>query len=190
MHTEGVRGLRGLAVIVLAAAVVGAGQATVAQGRGDSVREPCRASELSAWATFTGSGGSQLGGVLIRNRSSTVCTIPASPVLYVRVQDALLRPRQARQLGNRVTLAAGERVWSRAQWSNWCHVYPVEDQFLPADAEIYLPGARGHLVVPFVGPSGETIRVPACDSRGRPSSMSLGRFSRFFGPSPEPASTH
>jgi hypothetical protein len=161
------------------------GVTAVAQARVGAAIDPCATSKLAAWATFTGSGGSQYGGVLIRNRSSAACTLPPAPIVYIRFSGGVLRPRQVRYPGSRVVVAPGERVRSVAQWFNWCAPFPEQDEFIHGTAEIRLPGSLGRLIVPIIGPSGETIRIPSCNSPENASFIRLGRFTRFSGPSPE-----
>jgi hypothetical protein len=151
--------LAGIAIGLAAAAL------TAGQAKAGAAIKPCQPQNLTASAAFQGATGSQLGGVMVRNRAPVACTLPSSPVLYFRYSGGVLKPLQRGQEGSRVLLAPGERLWSAAQWSNWCAPTP-HGAIIPAVVEVFLPGASGFLKAPLVGTKG--IELPRCDSPGQP----------------------
>jgi photosystem II stability/assembly factor-like uncharacterized protein len=129
----------------------------------------CTVKQLSISGGFGGATGSALGGVSLRNTSSSPCSLPQRPTIGIEVNGQRASVKQGPgkaapsfpQIPVRI-LRPGARAFAQLQWFNWCGTRPTHGSAQVA-LELRLGGgllSATHLVDPV---------VPRCDSPSAPS---------------------
>lgn len=136
---------------------------------------PCRAGQLRVQVFLQGATGSLVGGIRLRNASTSACALVGHPRISIvgsashlsrwRVERIPASPQPldviADPPGSLRALAPGKSAAVTIYWSNWCGARP--DGFELALA------AGTRLLVPFAG-------APRCDAAQYPSKLEVAPF--------------
>jgi hypothetical protein len=148
------------------------------------VAPKCRAAQLDFNLELQGATGSSAGGVLLRNRGPSPCSLLGR--VEVRLLDgsdpsgvevtklAPERPEPGIPSPSLRALRPGEHAFVRIWWSNWCGDPP------PTKVGLRLP-AGDQVVLRHIP------LVPRCDAPDGPSTIGVGRPASWVGGSPAPS---
>jgi Domain of unknown function (DUF4232) len=141
----------------------------------------CKPAGLVAQFSLQGGGffGTDAGGLILKNRGSSSCSVPAWPQVSLQWNGQDLAP-ETRLVGyqpdpaQRVTgtLRPGRWAFAPLLWSDWCKKTPFGRGVPPTILSLRLPTGTKQVQM---HPSGHAV-WPGCSAPGHPSIFGVGQF--------------
>lgn len=169
---------------LLVSAIVGGGSllGSARGSLGPGGAPSCRPAGLIGRFSLQGAGffGTEAGGLVLENRGSSSCSLPAWPEVSLRWSGRGLaglpetrlvgyRPDPAQRLTR--TLRPGRWAFAPLRWSDWCRPRPWDRGASVLTLSLRLPTGTME-----IRPSHSDTRGPQCSAPGHPSVFAVGRF--------------